>query len=187
MRLFIVDTENIQQYKFLEECKINDEDTIVLAYTEHSKQLNISYLDKMLESGAFLETKVFRCGTPNALDFQIVSYLLISMMETKLYNEYIIISNDKGFDVALDYITKQTGAKCHRIGEVIEVVCNKKLVLKLLLEEYKAFGLSTGLCSKSVAEIKRLNILNTEVHNLLSQIEVEKGREFYSELKSYIS
>lgn len=46
-------------------------------------------------------------GRPNALDFQIVTYLTMKVIEFKDYNdsvEFYIVSSDKGFESAINYL-----------------------------------------------------------------------------------
>ena len=53
-RMFVVDTENFNRLKVLEEYYLNDEDTVVLMYSDNSKNVSINDLNFLYLSGCFI-------------------------------------------------------------------------------------------------------------------------------------
>ena len=95
--IFFVDSENvgdswIQLFDYL-----NDDDCILVFYTDKSP--NMSYANVVALKQSPFEPEFILCenGTDNALDFQLVTYLGSYTVKNPDDN-LIIVSKDKGFD-----------------------------------------------------------------------------------------
>lgn len=98
-RLFLVDTENTNDYSFLWKYKVCQYDSVYLIYNEKSQKLSFPYMKDLFNIGCnveFIETK--HTGIPNGMDFQISTLLgiLVSNFNT-MVSGYYIVSKDKGY------------------------------------------------------------------------------------------
>ena len=95
-KVYLVDTENVgTAWKDILPQK-SSKDVIILFYTEHSP--GISYMDLNVIREYPMSFDMILCYPgKNGLDFQMVSYLGY-LIKTAPKSEYIIVSNDTGFD-----------------------------------------------------------------------------------------
>ena len=96
MSVFLIDYENVNSPGMAGIDALTEADTIILFYTKNSDNLSFSLHESLITTQARVELFRVNAGTPNCLDFQLVSYLgyLIAGDEKA---EYIIVSKDKGF------------------------------------------------------------------------------------------
>ena len=96
MSVFLIDYENVNSPGMAGIDALTEADTIILFYTKNSDNLSFSLHESLITTQAKVELFRVSSGTPNCLDFQLVSYLgyLIARDEKA---EYIIVSKDKGF------------------------------------------------------------------------------------------
>jgi len=127
MKLFLIDTENVSDYKSLIP-HINIEDEIIFCCTSKSKTISIDCLKDLYNSRGMLSFLDFYNGSPNALDFQMVS-LLTEKVILNEYDEYYIYSNDTGFDVACRYLSDKYIRVIDRIGT--NVISNESIEFEL--------------------------------------------------------
>ena len=100
-KVYLVDTENVGAvWKHLFQLVANTDD-ILLFYTENTPFLSYNDLEFVL---SYKERfTMIKCYTGNnALDFQLVSYLGF-LMKTGAKTQYIIISNDTGYDAMIRF------------------------------------------------------------------------------------
>lgn len=100
-KVYLVDTENVGAvWKHLFQLAANTDD-ILLFYTENTPFLSYNDLEYIL---SYRERfTMMKCYTGNnALDFQLVSYLGF-MMKTGAKTQYIIVSNDTGYDAMVRF------------------------------------------------------------------------------------
>lgn len=95
-KVYLIDTENIGiAWKDILPIK-NSIDQILLFYTENSPYISYADLLAILQYPNSFE--MIKCNTgKNGLDFQLVSYLGY-LLKTASKSNYIIVSNDTGFD-----------------------------------------------------------------------------------------
>lgn len=100
-KVYLVDTENVgTAWKEILPQK-SQKDVIILFYTEHSP--GISYMDLNVIREYPLSFDMILCyAGKNGLDFQMVSYLGY-LIKTAPKSEYIIVSNDTGFDAVVKF------------------------------------------------------------------------------------
>lgn len=110
--VFLIDTENVGRawLKLLEICDSKDE--FVLFYTSNTMPYTLDVFEQMMGSNCDMELVSCNVGR-NALDFQLVSDLSVRASENPQMT-YSIVSWDKGFGVAINYL-RARGYDVHRI------------------------------------------------------------------------
>ena len=98
MNIYYIDYENVssQGLKGVELLTENDED--VLLYSKKADNVKIDILTMMMESRAKIRFLPVNVGTPNALDFQLVTLLFLNYRPE---NTCYIISKDSGYDCCI--------------------------------------------------------------------------------------
>lgn len=119
-RLFVIDTENTNDYSFINQYNLNSKDNIVLFFSDKSKNITIDTLDCLLNCNASIKTERVLVGGKNALDFQIVAFVTAKVIQNA-YDKIYIVSNDTGFIYAIDYINKSYNAN-------VELKCTKEKI-----------------------------------------------------------
>ena len=107
IKYYLVDSENVND-NWLMLFELADEtDRIIVFYTQKSPHMSYPSVVKLMNSSLSIKFEECFEGT-NALDFQLVSYLgyLMKNDET-VENEYIIMTNDNGFDAAVNFWKKR--------------------------------------------------------------------------------
>ena len=112
-RVYLVDTENEGGKRFIEIVNgdMKDEEMYLL-YTKNTSSLKFANLEGMFRNNAKIKLEQCNCGN-NALDFQlcgILGYLIAQAPEP----EYVILSNDHGYDPCIAYWTSK-GVKVSRM------------------------------------------------------------------------
>lgn len=111
-KVYLVDTENVgTAWKEILPQK-SQKDVIILFYTEHSP--GISYMDLNVIREYPLSFDMILCyAGKNGLDFQMVSYLGY-LIKTAPKSEYIIVSNDTGFDAVVKFWSDREIEVCRK-------------------------------------------------------------------------
>ena len=111
-KVYLVDTENVgTAWKEILPQK-SQKDVIILFYTEHSP--GISYMDLNVIREYPLSFDMILCyAGKNGLDFQMVSYLGY-LIKTAPKSEYIIVSNDTGFDSVVRFWSDREIEVCRK-------------------------------------------------------------------------
>lgn len=100
-KVYLVDTENVGSVWVKLLSNVPKQDEIILFYTEHSPAVSYTDLISLLDHTDRFE--FVKCYTGrNGLDFQLVSYLGY-MLRSASKTEYIIVSNDYGFDSVVKF------------------------------------------------------------------------------------
>ena len=111
-KVYLVDTENVgTAWKDILPQK-SSKDVIILFYTEHSP--GISYMDLNVIREYPMSFDIILCyHGKNGLDFQMISYLGY-LIKTAPKTEYVIISNDTGYDAAVKFWRDREIEVCRR-------------------------------------------------------------------------
>lgn len=107
IKYYLVDSENVND-NWLMLLDLSDEtDKIIVFYTKNSPHMSYSSVIKLL--GCTREIKFEECNAGNnALDFQLISYLGYLMKNEELKDsEFIVMSNDTGYDPAVNFWKKR--------------------------------------------------------------------------------
>lgn len=145
-KVYLVDTENVGAvWKHLFQFATNTDD-ILLFYTENTPFLSYNDLEFIL---SYKERfTMIKCYTGNnALDFQLVSYLGF-LMKTGAKTQYIIVSNDTGYDAMIRFWSdRERNVSRLSQAELVRKVKQKEekiLAEKALTEKGAAGGNLTG-------------------------------------------
>ena len=114
--IYLIDFENVSNGGFNGIENLTEKDEIKLFYSEKRSTISIGVHRKLEGSRAKKEYLPIKTGGKNALDFQLVTWLgyMIARNENA---EYCIVSNDTGFDYAIDFWEKR-GARVMRSADL---------------------------------------------------------------------
>lgn len=108
MKYYLVDYENVKKdgLKGLEE--LTEQDTVYIFYSEKADTITFELHWKLNEARAHIEYQRVEVGTPNALDFQLATWLgnLIGG-SGKQGDEYFLVTRDSGYNCLCDYWTRR--------------------------------------------------------------------------------
>ena len=126
MNIYYIDYENVssQGLKGVELLSENDE--VILLYSKKADHVKIDILTMMMESKAKIRFLPVHVGTPNALDFQLVTLLFLNY---KPENSCYIISKDSGYDCCIKTAAENGAVNVARYPN-IESAVNKTSVKK---------------------------------------------------------
>lgn len=104
MRYFYIDTENRSLNTWVTTLKrLKKTDTVYVVYTQNSAKLPVEASELFIGSEATFVYYEALAGHANALDFALVS-ILAERVQTATRSEHYIISADKGYESAIDYL-----------------------------------------------------------------------------------
>lgn len=166
----LIDYENVNSSGLKGVENISSKDRLIIFYKENST-ITMSSHKKLESTKANKEYICVKKSTKNALDFQLVAYLgvLCSKDPTQ---EYVIISNDGGFDSAIDFlsdfnITRYTNLALSKTG-VKEATATE---VKKLAPEYAEK--STEI-AKIIDSYKTKQAINNNLMKILKSEDVGK-------------
>lgn len=102
MKIYLVDFENVKSKGLTGIDSLDENDTVVIFYSENSDTISFEMHQKVLTSKANVQYLKVNVGGKNALDFQL-STLLGYLVANGKYSDIFIISNDRGFDFLHDF------------------------------------------------------------------------------------
>ena len=183
---YLVDTENVgTAWRYLSALKPSIR-AIDLFYTQNS--LKLSY-DDLLETVKCIRCcNVIRCYTgTNALDFQLVSHLGYLLRTLKKRN-YIILSNDTGFDAVVKHWTdrgyhvfRQSTVQLHKLVQSEPQTLQEVLTL-LLIDFHKIDFDQLSAILMSISDCDNQTVYTT----LLKSYGQSVGADIYRILKPYL-
>ena len=134
--IYLIDFENVSNGGFNGIETVDGKDTIILFYSEQRSTMSVTVHRRLEETRAKKEYIAVKTGGKNALDFQLVTWLgwLIAQNSEQ---DYCIVSNDTGFDAAIDFWQKRQIHVSRSVdlnGVQIKAVRNR---IQELLPQYK--------------------------------------------------
>lgn len=109
MRCFFVDTEEVNNYSFIEKMSISSDDTIILFFSEKSKRIKVEDLKKITESSMKVQYEQVCADTKNALSYQLLISLSLRIENAYEDDEYFIVSNNSDYNSAIEYLKNKVG------------------------------------------------------------------------------
>lgn len=104
---YFLDSENLGS-KILDLIDILDKsDKLYIFYSDKSQHPSYEFVSKLMNSKCFIKLIECENGSPNSMDFKIVSFLGLkiggykNMKKNK--HHYVILSADKGYDTTIDF------------------------------------------------------------------------------------
>ena len=98
MAAYLIDYENVGSAGLDGLADLNRNDEVIIFYSAHADTVKVDNVMQIYSSRARITFIKAETGTPNALDFQLLVYLFCSL---KRNQEYVIVSRDNGYDVAI--------------------------------------------------------------------------------------
>ncbi len=105
MNYYFVDYENVRISGLDGLSGLNQENVVLIFYTDNADTLTFELHCRLKESKAEIQFQKVESGVPNALDFQLSSYLgyIIREHEGEENISYYIISKDMGYAILTNY------------------------------------------------------------------------------------
>ena len=173
MRYFLVDTENISQYDFIEDFSLTSGDVIVLFVSDNSNNIRMKDLKNITTKNIIVEYEDIHGSTENALDFQLVARLSLMICSVGTDSEFFIVSNDTGFNAPIRYLREKTSAKI----ELIKVQQGNEISINIET-------LGDDVLDKTTKEVINNSGTLSELHNNLRALQGnDRGRELYLKIK----
>ncbi len=123
--IFLIDSENANETLYDKIGDLEPTDKVIIFYSGSSKRLSIKCHINIEKSSVEKEYISVLVGTPNALDFQLVSHLGY-LIAIDANNKYAIISEDKGYDVVCKYWQKANVNVNRYINFNLDISANNK-------------------------------------------------------------
>ena len=102
MNLYLIDYENVTDTGFLGVKELTADDTVIVFYSQHTKNISFERHIELSQSPAHFEyIKILKTGK-NYLDFQLSTYRGFLIGKDKPKHIYII-TNDTGYDSVIDF------------------------------------------------------------------------------------
>ena len=143
--IYLIDFENVSNGGFNGIENLTEKDEIKLFYSEKRSTISIGVHRKLEGSRAKKEYLPIKTGGKNALDFQLVTWLgyMIARNENA---EYCIVSNDTGFDYAIDFWEKR-GARVMRSADLngVQMKHMREKLKELLPAETREYKTKQGI------------------------------------------
>lgn len=116
-RLYLIDSENVGGTFANELIKLGDKDRVIIFESDKSAKIKIlfSEAEKLVKWNKF-KTVHIKNSTSNAMDF-VLATVLGNIIAKNKYEEYIIISNDNGYNIIIDY-WRNKGYKVYKQGSI---------------------------------------------------------------------
>lgn len=118
-KVYLIDTENVGKEFTSELAKLGDLDRVIIFESDKSLKIKVSFseAERLVKWGKIKTVKIKNTGS-NAMDFTIAT-ILGRLIEKNKYKEYIIVSNDNGYNTIVEY-WKDKGYKVYKQGNIIE-------------------------------------------------------------------
>lgn len=123
---YIVDTENVDKDSYNDLTGLRKNDVLELMYTSHSKNISYNTLEIIHNCSADIRFKSFSVvqATKNLLDFKMVVEGTSILAKSNKYF-VVFVSEDKGFDSAVEHINELYGERCVRVDKITKIrKCN---------------------------------------------------------------
>lgn len=207
-RVFLVDTENLNNYSFIIKENLNKNDTIILCSTNFTQKIKDQDFEEIKNRNIKLERRRYESGSKNALDFGIIIELtMLCIRESNL--EIFIVSEDTGYSSAVKVLKERF--KEVKIEQII--LKNKKRKVKKssvkpenLAKEKKKVKKDSGYYRREILkEVRKINIKNAdeycdrialiitdskdknEIHNnFVKAFGAIEGKGIYKKTKKYL-
>ncbi len=119
MNIYFIDYENVtsQGLKGIE--LLTEADEVNLLYSKKAETMKIDMLTQLMASRANIRFLPVHVGTPNALDFQLITLLFLRYTDG---NNYYIISKDSGYDCCIKTALENNAPNVFRFPNIESAV-----------------------------------------------------------------
>ena len=180
MKVYLVDTENVASSWMSLLDIVEPHDKLYLFYTDHSTILTYSNLELILpRAKQIIPIHCERVGK-NSLDFELVSYLGYLINENN-DAEYIIYSNDKGFQaVSLFWEKRNVLVRCMSVEKLTDTLVRQKT-----LEDNNQVESITDINNQVVSQLKA-NTLNIPDISNNKEITIQTNQKKYTFIRNIV-
>ena len=180
MKVYLVDTENVASSWMSLLDIVEPHDKLYLFYTDHSTILTYSNLELILpRAKQIIPIHCERVGK-NSLDFELVSYLGYLINEDN-DAEYIIYSNDKGFQaVSLFWEKRNVLVRCMSVEKLTDTLVRQKT-----LEDNNQVESITDINNQVVSQLKA-NTLNIPDISNNKEITIQTNQKKYTFIRNIV-
>ena len=98
MNIYYIDYENVNSFGLKGAQLLGADSKIYILYSKKADNVKIDVLTELIKSKAEIHFLPVHVGTPNALDFQLITLLFLGYQNE---NHYYIISKDSGYDCCI--------------------------------------------------------------------------------------
>lgn len=105
MATYMIDYENVKTGGLNGISRLTEADKVIIFYSENANRITFDLHKRLMECKASIEYREVSVGGHNALDFQLVTYLGFLIAQDK-DGQYLIISNDRGFEYVVNFWRK---------------------------------------------------------------------------------
>lgn len=98
MNIYYIDYENVNSFGLKGAQLLGADSKIYILYSKKADNVKIDVLSELMKSRAEIHFLPVHVGTPNALDFQLITLLFLGYQNE---NHYYIISKDSGYDCCI--------------------------------------------------------------------------------------
>lgn len=178
-KIYLVDSENVGDIWVPLLVSSQEDDEVLVFYTTKSPHMNYENVRMLKETEK--EADFIKCFEgSNALDFQLVSELGYRLSQNA-DREYVIVSNDTGFDAAVRYwstrkmpVSRLSGKECHRMltEKKQRVAKESGAAVEPEQEQTRAAGSEAEQVRKTGPEAEAEQVRETG-----PEAEAERGRE----------
>ena len=178
-KIYLVDSENVGDIWVPLLVSSQEDDEVLVFYTTKSPHMNYENVRMLKETEK--EADFIKCFEgSNALDFQLVSELGYRLSQNA-DREYVIVSNDTGFDAAVRYwstrkmpVSRLSGKECHRMltEKKQRVAKESGAAVEPEQEQTRAAGPEAEQVRKTGPEAEA-----EQVREIGPEAEAERGRE----------
>ena len=158
--------------------KLSDDDKIVMFISDNTNNIRPEDLKRFTECKAKIQYEHVYTGERNALDFQLITNLTLTVATNQPINnsiEYLIVSNDNDFELPMKYLIDKTGANV----QILKTETNQSTIESYDMDMYSNLNLDKKVL-KVIKNSETLSQLHNNLKNLLGS---EKGIELYKEIK----
>lgn len=207
MTVYLLDYENVKDLSGIS--NLSSDDLVIIFYSKNANSATMDDVSNIVSSKAKIKCKRVELGKPNALDFQLNSYLgyLIKQNEN-VKCKYYIVSKDKGYPLVAKFWKKEKGINIqiipdmavktqHKTDESAESLPQKqetpdtqsdasKSELETILQN-SDFNLTQNEISKIVGYVSKYKT-STTINNNLNKLfkDSTKSGEVLKLIKPYI-
>ena len=119
-RLYLIDSENVGATFANELIKLGEKDRVIIFESDKSAKVKVLFSEaKKLVKWNKFKTVHIKNSASNAMDF-VLATVLGSIITKNKYKEYIIVSNDNGYNSIIEYWSSK-GYKIYKQGNIVNV------------------------------------------------------------------
>lgn len=124
LNIFLIDYENVNSIGLHGIDLLNKNDKVYLFYSEKAESINIDIMNIIIKGDFLFKNFKLAKSDKNALDFQLVLFLGTMIKSQKKPTNFYIISNDNGYQSAIDFAKEQFNVDIKKFSSIYDAVNN---------------------------------------------------------------